>query len=295
MRGGKSVRRGKMAGRKKRLLTNKFQDFLEDSLPSEEMHDRNSDIVSPVYKPSFADVYGDQSQSHKKPPRPNVFHTGSKGYVKPISRHLFHQFLAQAVTRTEEKLPIASTTTSPIVEPSFQDLNALSEASPDLKERQDDRAPNAINPPHVTPTVHATIIVSDDDEAATKLNTTICLSDDEETIPQRNLLSAKKKIVPKRLFTDYPLRQNQIKDGGFKNQQGIFSDSSTRRNSGEESNKKCLEEAIDKINKLGTGISLTRRNSGEESNKKCFEEAINKINKLGTGISFTRMSSGSDS
>jgi len=433
MRGGKSVRRGKMAGRKKRLLTNKFQDFLEDSLPSEEMHDRNSDIVSPVYKPSFADVYGDQSQSHKKPPRPNVFHTGSEGYVQPISRHHFHQFLAQAVTRTEETLPISATpmgfdsveaaspkgktvlaqavtrteetlpisatpmgldsveaaspkgktvlaqavthskerlpvpfatpmgfdsveATSPIVDQTCQDQKALKKlsevtASPDLKGRREDRAlissrdcpnnmkmensvteeipafhsdyacdqcnwilisprqlqkhqqqshssisslidtnvlsskpltisseaqkirkdfsyftppkaTNVTNPTNATPTVNETIIVSDDDEAITKLNTTIYLSDDgEETNPQRNQVSAKRKIVAKRLFTSYPLRQNQIKDGGFENKQGI---SYTRMNSGADSNK-CFKEAIHKINKLGPGISLTRMSSGSAS------------------------------
>lgn len=341
--GGKKGRGGNMAGRKKRLLTNKVQFFLEDSLTPEDLNNKNTDIVTPSFKPNFMDVYGKEMSkntskklvSSKK--HPYMCSTCSKGYisrdyflthtlahtreklrhVKPKRQHIMKD-LNHPTSEISSSPPSMSSTpitmalssvlemTSPIEE-TCQDSNAFKEQHQvaDTKGRNPHTASfkaleirpkfsystllkvNKANYSH-TPNamLDTTIDISDDedmfysmggmlwDPTNTKLNTTIYVSDDTDT--PRKTESAKKRIVAKRLFSNYPLRQNEIKDGGFTNPKA------------KEINY-LNKEAIDKISQLG-GISFTKLNSGEESTE-CFKEAMDKVSKLGPGISLTRLSS----
>merc|ERR1719319_1169829 len=89
-------------------------------------------------------------------------------------------------------------------------------------------------------------------------------SDDEETLTSKKPQKGNKKIVKKRLFPCYPLRQNQIPNGEWKNEDNprstklSTSEVSLIKSSHVGDSTKRYEEAVNKIKLLGSDITLTR-------------------------------------
>jgi len=125
-------------------------------------------------------------------------------------------------------------------------------------------------------------------------------SDDEETLTLKKSQKGNKKIVKKRLFPCYPLRQNQIPNGEWQNEDNprstklSTSEVGLIKSSQVGDSTKRYEEAMDKIKLLGSGISLTSevsliKSSQVDDSTKKYEEAVNKIKLLGSDITLTRL------
>jgi len=112
-------------------------------------------------------------------------------------------------------------------------------------------------------------------------NTNVIVSDDDEPSPPWRPESVKKNSVTKRLFSNFPIRQNKITNGGF--------------------NLKSREELLQNneshnmLRRLGPGITVTKTTSenSTKTNSDTFykeetKEAMDKIRKLGPAISFSR-------